>query len=239
MIFNTRFETKKHHLISVFLLLLILLLLSSCASNPAIVLFNEQPENKNTQNNIATLFVPIEIDLVYVDGKRKAFYPAYQQYVPFKLLAGERVYGFRYQDMQLNGDGNLESVTSETVIIRFTAAAGDKYVIDFTPPATLTEALTLEKSFTLTLSQFDDNINASKRTIIAHSFPAPEAPVADWLGAKPFTADIENLFNDEMLANDNTKPAENAPVQAHLRHWWEKASQQEQTEFKRWVKNNP
>ena len=210
------------------LLLTLITLLSACAANKAIVVFETPPPNKT---EIVELAIPIEIDLTYVDGKRHSFMPAYQAMVTYQLLQGKHVLGLKYQDMVLNEDGNQESVKSRTVIIRFTAKAGGKYKINFKKPSTFTEALKLEKSFKITLS--DEN------GVISSSFPAPEAPIADWFGSKPFSLDANNLFNDEVSFGTNVKPADDAAAKAHLTYWWGQASDDEKVSFKKWVESNP
>ena len=232
MLFVTNNLALKHRPFFLCIFAVLLSLLSACASNKPIILFDTPPAKPS---NIAKLLIPIEIDLVYVDGNRQTFFPAYQQYVTYKLLPGAHVFGFQYQDMVLNEDGNQESVKSKTVIIRFTAEEGANYIIDFKKPASFADALKLEKTFKISLSKKSD----SGKSIIASSFPAPESPVAGWLGSKPFSAEAADLFNDEILSTRSEEPAKDAKTGTHLKYWWEQASQEERSSFRQWINNNP
>ncbi|MDH3325457.1 MAG: DUF2057 domain-containing protein [Gammaproteobacteria bacterium] len=200
-------------------------MMSACASNKPIILYSKNPENIT---DVITLTMPIEIDVVYHDGKREAFMPGYQEFISYKLLPGKHLLGFKYQDMVTDAEGNNESIKSRTVMIRFDGKPGEKYNIDFTPPKTAEEALPLEKTLELTLS--------NQKRIIATSYPAPEAPTANWFSTKPFDPETAELFESNNMENSALNPpAKNATNTQHLRYWWMMASPEEKSDFKSWL----
>jgi len=231
---NKHFQLK-HYLSATF----ILALLTACAYNKAIYLYPKPPEESVPANNIATLTVPIEIDLVYVDGKKTSFLPPYQPYVRFKLLPGKHVYGFQYQDMVLNEDGNEESIRSGIVIIRFHAEAGKKYTIDFNRPTTYAETLKLETFFEITLNELPGEQASGPQKTIARSFPAPESPWPNGFNTNAFSLDATDIFDENQQNHTSNKPPESAPPEQHLIYWWGEASEKARTDFKHWIEQHP
>ncbi|MDH5258704.1 MAG: DUF2057 domain-containing protein [Gammaproteobacteria bacterium] len=208
------------------ILIIFITFLSACASNKAIILYNDKPDKTE---DIVTLIMPIEIDVVYNDGARTTFMPGYQEFIKYHLSPGKHLLGFRYQDMLTNNEGNNESIKSRTVMIRFDAKAGEKYNINFTRPKSAEQALLLEKTLELTISD--------RNGVIASSYPAPETPDSNWFSAKAFDPDIAELFSEDNLANTSLKlPATNATAIEHLQYWWMMASKQEKNDFKIWLK---
>ena len=230
------------------ILIMCIILLSACTSNKGIILYDQsalevQSEvqskvpSENTLNtplnpeDIVTLTMPIEIDVVYIDGRRTTFTPGYQAFISYKLLPGKHIIGLKYQDMLTNDEGDNESIKSRTVLIEFNAKPGGIYKINFIRPKTAEEALALEKTLKLTMSD--------KKGIVASSYPVVEAPTSSWFSSKPFDANVAELFATNEQQNPvSIPPAENAPAKEHLQYWWKMSTQEEKKSFIQWSNSN-
>ena len=224
---------KKHYSIlrlKTLIFLFTFLFITGCASQKAIKLYEADPASKN---DIVTLTMPVEIDVVYVDGQRVNYLPGYQPQISYTLLPGNHLLGFKYQDMLTDDEGNNESINSRTVLIRFDAKAGQQYEINFTRPKTVEQALILEKTLKLTMSY--------QGNVITKSFPAPQSPSTSWFNSNSFNGNTMELFDEEALLaeNDAGEPNQNTAPAGHLKFWWKKASDEERADFTRWLKDNP
>jgi len=223
MFLKIKSTSIKRGFILPFLLFISVVLLSACATNKTIPLYEKTTQNRH---NIATLSLPIEIDLVYIDGKPWSFLPRYQPLINYGLLPGEHSLAFRYEDMPINDDGNEETIKSPVVIIRFEAKAGEKYHIDFNKPVSFEAALKLETELKLTLSD-KTGVIASSRPTNGFSLSPNSAGTDKWFG------------DDESMEKTGEKPAENADTKTQLKYWWQQASPEEKSSFKVWIRLNP
>jgi len=193
----------------------LIFLLISCTSKPFIPLY---PEN-TVPTSAASLVMPIQIDLVYHNGQQKSFTPPYRPLVNYQLLPGKHLIGLRYQNIHHDEEENQEIITSNIVIIQFTAKAQETYHIDFQKPENYAAAKQVESNFQLTL--------LNKQHVIASSTPA-----------------TERIQKSDFLSFDETAhpPISSLPFSQkisieQLKQWWaHQATQEERVDFFRWVR---
>jgi len=217
--FHSTLSILRHHLV-----ITGLLFLTACTAIKPIELFDKRA---NKSQGIAHLLVPVALDVTYFDGSKHSFIPAYQEIIPYSILPGDHIVGLMYQNMVENEDGDLEAIKSKTVVIRFTAKAGESYRVNFDNPATFAEAEELEIEFSATMS--------NQNQIIATSVSAIESPINDWVNGNSERKSAK-IFND-VAFQPSRGLDNNASVNDHLIFWWKKASNAEKDQFQTWVSN--
>jgi len=212
-----------------FFVILTFIILSACTNKNFIPLYQDDKPIEQT----ALLTVPIQIDLIYHNKKRKNFTPPYKALVNYRLLPGEHLMGFRYQDMHTDEDNNQEVITSKAVILKFIAEPGQTYQVNYEKPNNYIAAKKLEEQFQIHLS--------SNEQLIATSTPAAENLHEESLfSGATFSKATTELFqeNDIKLGESSASPEKNdAPIQ-HLKYWWINASEAEQRNFSQWINLN-
>jgi len=217
---NQFYFSPKHYLLLI--VIVVATVISACTSFNAIKLYND---TNITEERIVKLILPVEIDVVYYNGQKHSFLPAYQQYVTYHLLEGNHLLGLQFQDIIKNEDGNEENIKSRVVMLRFNATSGETYTVNFEKPTTFAEFEQLENNLELSLSHNDQ--------IIAHSSPEVETIISGWASNK-MNRDTARIFNDDEYAKHNI-PDDDAPAIEHLNYWWKIASKTEKHEFKQGI----
>jgi len=218
---------KQHQLF--FLIILALLTLNACTNKNFIPLY----ENKKPIEQTALLIAPIQIDLIYHNKQRKNLTPPYKAMVNYRLLPGNHLMGFRYQDIHTNEDNDQEVITSRTVLLNFTAEAGKTYEITYNQPENYIAAKKIEEKFEI-------NLNQNQQLIATSIYAAENLHEESFFSGEAFSKSTEELFteSDTKLGTPSTTPEKNdAPIQ-HLKYWWINASQTEQDNFNDWIKLN-
>jgi len=199
---------------------------TACATKGPIPLYDTKPDSVD---DVAILTMPVEIDVIYLDGVNLSLITSYKAFIDYALLPGNHVLGLQYEDILTNSDESQEVIKSPMVALKFYAKPGERYKINFNKPATFSEAVKLEKKLELSLS--DQN------GIIARSFPAAQiAKSSLLLDDSSNTSPIDDLSSN---MRSDPAPSKTQPPTVHLKYWWKQASEQEKNNFKNWLKNNP
>ena len=198
-----------------FTFVILLLSLNACTSKNFIPLYESTEKDTIQIEQTALLVAPIQLDLVSHNNQEKNVTPPYKAMAHYRLLPGDHLIGFRYQNMHNNEENEQEVFTSQAVLLKFTAEPGKTYTVNFKKPENFIEARKIEENFQIKLSH--------NNQLIATSIYM-----------------IENSFEEKTTSEKNKQPPtiNNAAI-VHLKYWWDNASKAEQENFNQWLKQEP
>jgi uncharacterized protein YccT (UPF0319 family) len=200
---------------------LIMLFLSACQGIPP---HQAYEGSVRADNEIAIFDIPSPYNLLAIDNvKFKQL--ALRDGSIIKLLPGSHQFIVEYQDFWDLGGGEHEKVTSKPMAITFTAQAGAQYKI------ILTQFKNLEKA-----QDFAEN---------------PSVNIINTKDKQPISAEIKynlygkglftTLFSGSKSAPESyestNKPGKNEALDM-LKAWWEEADEDQQDDFRQWLKNH-
>ena len=197
-----------------FTFIILLLSLNACTSKNFIPLYESTEKDSIQIEQTALLIAPIQLDLVSHNNQEKNVTPPYKAMAHYRLLPGDHLMGFRYQDMLNNEDNEEEIFTSQTVLLKFTAEPGKIYTVNFEKPENFMDARKIEDNFQITLSHNNQLVATSTYT-------------------------IGNSFEEETSEKNKLPPTINNAAIVHLKYWWDNASKAEQENFNQWSKQEP
>jgi len=199
------------------------LLLLSCATDRAIHLYDGPPL---AEQQLASLIIPLEIDLLSVDGESIAtpFFTGEQ--VHYRLKAGQHHLIVRYKNLFDSDESNHEIITSQTKLFHIHMIKSQSYHLKHSIPEDLTAAKMAIKHFQPWIET-----STSPHHIQAKAAPASFETATLLSGAfKPGN----DLTTDASSPSDMQSP-ENMPAPLQqLQYWWQKASRQDQQDFDEW-----
>jgi len=198
------------------------LLLLSCATDRAIHLY-EGPQLAEQQ--LAGLIIPLEIDLLSVDGEPVATPFFVGEQVHYRLKAGQHDLIVRYKNLFESDGSSHEIITSPAKLFHIDMMKNQSYRIKHSIPQDLTTAKMAIKDF---------------QPWIESSTP----PHHIQSKAVPSTFKTSSLFgvlksNNDLTAGTSAASSTQArdnmqPPLEQLKHWWQKASLQDQQSFDVW-----
>ena len=196
---------------------MLILALSGCSYNKAIVLYEK---NKENSESFAILQLPVEVDIIYYDGEKRYYMPAYQPLITYHIATGEQTIGFRYEDVFTAFDGEDYVVKSKEVFLTFTAEKDQRYTINFKPPRLLSEA-------EITADQFEFDLYHKTRHI-AKTVKQPNF----------IFAGFGSLFSkNENTPTSNQLSSQELPYLKQLKTIWQKSTEDDKKAFFHWVEN--
>ena len=236
-------------------LCMIWLPLSALAANSPVYAV---PEAERDRADLATLLVPVSLDLEMVDGMD---YPGLRAFVrkgdsAFRVLPGEREIAVKYNQLfQIDAD-NHEVVRSKIIVLRFMAEPGHTYRATHASFRNVEQARAAMKNFGISVvdeaginrvtsaSQVQKNwageavtttradlVGATAAAPATAAVASPAAPVVAVPGALPVPVPVQ------------ASPAADTPAAIRsldlLRFAWQGASAAELAAILEWVKANP
>ena len=206
------------HSQSVCVLFFIALLLAGCTLNKTITLYDKDHLKLDTP---IVMKLPVEIDVVYYNGKNTRFIAPYQPIVEYLLAPGQQTIGLRYSDIYTNSENDEQTVKSNIVFLQFQAQPNKVYTTHFLRPVNLQAAEEFAGNFHLKL--FDG------RQLVAESVPQNEevaSGLSSLFGLEP--AEVNTEHNEQ---------EQKSPLH-QLKYWWEQASSADKEAFERWRKTH-
>lgn len=198
-----------------FVFIILLLLIAACTSKNFIPLYETSNKDTIQTKQTALLITPIQLDLIYHNNQKMNFTPPYKTMVNYRLLPGKHAIEFRYQDIHVNEENEDEIISSQNILLDFTAEAGKTYMANFHKPSNFFEAKKIENEFQITLTQ--------NNQLVATSIYASKSKSK------------ENKPSEKLII----PPIDKDSSIAQLKYWWEKASETEKEAFNQWLKRDP
>ena len=213
-----------------FLITMSILFLSACQSSAP----RQTYEGTAKPNNEVAIFtVPDPYNLLSIDGVKFSRYALSKDAV-IELLPGSHQFIIEYQNFWDLGGGEFEKVTSKPIAITFTAQAGISYILKVTEFETLEDAQKFAEKPSVSI------IDTTNKQIVSATVKA------NLYGKGLFTtlfkgenSNPESLSTASPTSTAYTKnTVKNGQAFDMLRYWWENADENQQNEFRQWLKNN-
>ena len=197
------------------LLFVVAVLVSGCTLNKSIALYDK---NRLTVETPSIMKLPVEIDVVYYNGKNARFMTPFQPVIEYLLKPGPQLIGLRYSDLYTNTDNDNQTIKSNIVFLQFQAKPNKIYTTQFTRPVDLQAAEQYAADFQLKLFE--------KNALVAESVQQNEE----------LTLGLSSLFSANPPAFDETdnEQQQESPLQ-QLKYWWQQASSVDKEAFEHWI----
>ena len=207
-----------------------ILFLSACQSSAP----RQAYEGTAKANDEVAIFtVPDPYNLLSIDGVKFNQYTLRKENV-IEILPGSHQLIIEYQDFWDLGGGEFEKVTSKPMAITFTAQAGISYILKVTEFEALEDAQKFAEKPSISVIDTTNNQIVSAKV------------KANLYGKGLFTtlfkgedSNPESISTASPTSTANTNnTVKNGQAFDMLRYWWEKADENQQNEFRQWLKNN-
>lgn len=207
---------------SFLLITMSILFLSACQNIPPHQAYEGSPK---ADNEIATFSIPGEFNLLSIDGvKFKQL--ALRDGAIIKLLPGSHQLIIEYYDFFDLGGGEFEKVGSKPISITFTAEAGNQYSVNSVTFENVEKAQDFAEKPIVSI------VNTANKQAV------PAEIKYNLYGQGLFTT----LFGGPKSAPENysatNKPSKDARALDMLKAWWENADEDQQDDFRQWLKNH-
>lgn len=198
---------KLRHLNKIIVLIGVLMLISACASNMgAVQLYKGTPQPDSA---VAKIRVPLDIDVVEINGKAVSEPLLASDYVELQILPGTYSLSLRYDRIWDVGKEDHTKIKSEPVTKSLTVHAGHVYRIEHDNPETLKSAQAYVENFDYRVRDFGAKSNSAIGVIIA---------------TETIHATDGGRRNRGVLA----------PLE-QLKYWWGQANDAERQGFHEWI----
>jgi len=202
------------------------LFLSACQGTVPYQAYNGPAKSAN---EIATFIVPAQYNLLSIDGVKYTRALLSDGDI-VNLLPGSHQLIIEYHDIwDLTGEHH-EKVTSKPISITFNTQAGNQYTINAAPLETVEQAQAFAKKPSISIvnatnkkttpAEIKYNLYGRDLFTLLFGEPKPEFTSA------PAKTEVSQSENNNSDALDT------------LKIWWEKADENQQNEFRQWLKNN-
>jgi uncharacterized protein YccT (UPF0319 family) len=208
----------------IFFWIIMILFLSACQGTGPYQAY-EGPAKAS--NEIATFIVPAQYNLLSIDGV-KYTKTLLKDGAIVNTLPGSHQFILEYHDFwDLTGESH-EKVTSKPISITFNTQAGTQYTINATQLETIEQAqafaekpdINIVDTTTKQTTPAKIKYNLYGRDLFTMLFGAPKP--------EPTTSGMENTH----------APVKDNNILETLKIWWEKADENQQKDFRQWLKNH-
>ncbi len=169
------------------------------------------------EQQLSRLIIPLEIDLLSVDGKPVATPFLTGKHVHYRLKAGQHHLMVRYKNLFESDEDNHEVIVSPTKLFHIDMAKNQSYRIKHSIPQDLAAVKMAIKDFQPWIESSASSHHTQAKAV-SSSFKTP------------------SLFGVLQPNNDLTTDNMQPPFE-QLKHWWQKANRQDRQNFDAWRNN--
>lgn len=205
--------------------------LPACQSQPT---YRAYPGTK-AEDEIATLLVPIEFNLVNVDGKSYN-QPLLANGIRIKFPPGTHQIVIKYVDFwDINADDHAK-VASQPMLLKFSVAAGQRYAVVFDEPQNIKEAKAFASNPNVNIINKTTGTDIGAQTTYQLEEKSFLANFMESLTGKDKAPAAPEQIADVSPPANPAANATEARALEMLKYWWQKADARQQQAFMQWLK---